>query len=342
VEDTGVGIQKGEIKQLFKMFGKLKNTDHINKHGVGLGLTICKKLCEQLGGGIRVESEYGKGTSFFFTLLSKVDKKERKNLNNSYFNTGMIEKSPRNINHTLENPRGCLTPRGIFRKDIEDILSIGEEPSRNICRDIPITRKNQASPKSYDISKNFGMETIKEERKEEANLSDIFIEGGEEEEKVNLLNPEIKKKKQASLDLVHKSSCNYVPVLLVDDNVFNLSVTESLIKNRLSLKSEKAMNGQLAIDKVVLRSKDQCHCGGLKLILMDCNMPVMDGYEATTRLKEMMREGIINPIPIVALTAFSTVEDKKRCYLSGMSDFLVKPVMYDDLEVIFRKYKLYG
>jgi len=131
IEDTGLGIKSEDMSSLFKMFGKLKNTDHINTHGVGMGLTICKNLCEQLGGIIRVKSKYNEGSSFSFTLDIEKELVINKVPVKHWLSSVSSERLRPTLNRTLAHLQNCLTPRGITRKDVEDILYIDEEPEKN-------------------------------------------------------------------------------------------------------------------------------------------------------------------------------------------------------------------
>jgi CheY-like chemotaxis protein len=107
-------------------------------------------------------------------------------------------------------------------------------------------------------------------------------------------------------------------ILIVDDNIFNLMVIEqTLITSFPSVECDKAYNGQEALK--ALRPNPQAY----QLILMDCNMPVMDGFEATSKIRE--KYGNRAP-PIVALTAYTTEETKRRCYQAGMIGYLTKPL----------------
>jgi signal transduction histidine kinase len=69
VKDTGIGVKEADISKLFKLFGCLEDTTHLNTQGVGLGLTICKSIIEQLGGEINIDSSYTQGAKFFFTII---------------------------------------------------------------------------------------------------------------------------------------------------------------------------------------------------------------------------------------------------------------------------------
>ncbi|TNV86050.1 hypothetical protein FGO68_gene11217 [Halteria grandinella] len=112
-------------------------------------------------------------------------------------------------------------------------------------------------------------------------------------------------------------------ILIVDDNIFNLMVIEqTLVTSFPSLECDKAFNGQEALRAMRTNFQDTTS-NRYVLILMDCNMPVMDGFEATKKIREKYGE---RAPPIVALTAFTTEETKRRCYQSGMIGFLTKPL----------------
>lgn len=117
--------------------------------------------------------------------------------------------------------------------------------------------------------------------------------------------------------------------LIVDDNIFNLVVLEGTLKEKFNFDCERAMNGVEAI-----RAVEDQGSPYYKLILMDINMPIMDGISATNILKK--RFGASCP-PIIALTAYNTEETKSQCLEAGMADFLSKPIELEKLEAIILK-----
>jgi len=123
-------------------------------------------------------------------------------------------------------------------------------------------------------------------------------------------------------------------VLLVDDNPFNLVVAEKLISSH-GYKVKTALSGQLAL-KSVLDNTGTFEA--IRLIFMDIQMPVMDGYETTRQLKSLMQNGRVEEVPIVALTANDSIADKEKCIKAGMSGHLSKPLKDQDLKVILNRY----
>ena len=122
---------------------------------------------------------------------------------------------------------------------------------------------------------------------------------------------------------------------MVDDNPFNLLVTERLLKN-LDYLVLTAIGGNEAIS--LLKSSD-LEPNAIKYILMDCNMPVLDGYDTSRILNNMMDRGEIPKIPIFALTANNNEEDIEKCYEYGMNDYLTKPTTQQTLLAAFAKYE---
>ena len=113
--------------------------------------------------------------------------------------------------------------------------------------------------------------------------------------------------------------CSCPPVLIVDDDMFNLSALETILHS-MGLAVVSAFNGKAAIEKVVQREQTRCCAGCLQfsLIFMDCNMPILDGFEATKLFKSLMQAGEIRVCPIIACTAFVQASDRERCQQYGM------------------------
>jgi CheY-like chemotaxis protein len=131
------------------------------------------------------------------------------------------------------------------------------------------------------------------------------VEGGAQEDISSLM------------DVSTKEKC-CPRVLIVDDNVFNLNVLESMLK-KMHISCLKAINGQEAI-KVVKESQNRKCCVPLKLVLMDCNMPVMDGYQATEEIVSLFNSHEISKIIVIGVTAYTSTEHLENCMKSGMQE----------------------
>eukprot|EP01016_Furgasonia_blochmanni_P011713 TRINITY_DN1541_c0_g1_i2.p1 TRINITY_DN1541_c0_g1~~TRINITY_DN1541_c0_g1_i2.p1 ORF type:complete len:258 (+),score=22.66 TRINITY_DN1541_c0_g1_i2:61-774(+) len=122
-------------------------------------------------------------------------------------------------------------------------------------------------------------------------------------------------------------SCSCSRVLVVDDNDFNQEALIKLLRVQ-RIRCDTAYNGQECIDKLLSRAAEPCGlCGkGYELIFMDCDMPIMDGLEATKHIKRMVNLNDLPPCIIIACTAFAFESEIEKCLASGMDDFLTKPV----------------
>ena len=143
----------------------------------------------------------------------------------------------------------------------------------------------------------------------------------------------------AILATTRETRCNCPKVLIVDDDVFNITAL-SIILKKFGFIVDSAYNGEQAIQKVLQRQENPCSstCKQYKLIFMDCSMPILDGFEATKRLRAMMRSEIISHIPIIACTAFVQVQERQRALDSGMDTVCSKPLDRDKISSIIKEY----
>ena len=118
-------------------------------------------------------------------------------------------------------------------------------------------------------------------------------------------------------------------VLVAEDNIVNQKVIKGMLA-RLELDVDVVADGQAAVDAV---------CGTeYSAVIMDCQMPVLDGYEATAAIRQLVRDNKVKDLPIIALTANAMIGDKEKCLDSGMDDFLPKPVTLETLGPMVRKW----
>ena len=124
----------------------------------------------------------------------------------------------------------------------------------------------------------------------------------------------------------------HLAALLVDDNVVNQKVTQAML-NHFNIEPRVAENGKIALDMAKNEQFD--------LIFMDCQMPVMGGYEATQAIRDKKNDNTFmtdNEVVIIAMTANASPDDIKACYESGMSDFIAKPVELDTIRKVLEKW----
>ena len=119
-------------------------------------------------------------------------------------------------------------------------------------------------------------------------------------------------------------------VLVVDDNLTNRKVVETILRKQ-GVRCESVENGQEAVDRIVAGAMPE-------LVLMDCQMPVLDGYEATRQIRQWELENGKPRLPIIAITAGAFEQDREQCYAAGMDDFLAKPINLKDLKAVLDKW----
>jgi len=323
ITDTGIGIKKDDQKKLFKLFGRLDQEDKsVNTNGVGLGLTISTSLACLLSSsdesGIRLESEQGIGSTFSFiidcqlsqaiqriqreTSLGNVDP----NIIDEERELGFIKKfqayTSNNIDNLAKVAMSLQNPNPFVMNTDRD-----EEDKRLVFH----SEFDEKSPREH--SKNFFDKEIIKDLAIKQRASTPRLEGW----------GKLKKNKE-------KPWC-----LIVDDNPFNLMVAGHIMQER-NYQIVTALNGKEAVEKVVEQKESGKHA--FQVILLDCQMPVMDGYEATRALRGMMKAKQVEECAIIALTANNRDEDhEKLCESVGMNGVLSKPLKVEEMEELLKK-----
>jgi len=334
--DTGLGIKKEDQDKLFKLFGKIEQEDKkINTNGVGLGLTISNTLAvlldsssptsnnHQNGKGIHLESEPNKGSTFSFVVQDQIPTATLggpEDLSNMSFENAstidleeergipIIEKVSR---HTLNYISSHTKSRSISLQTQTQIPHLLQKKSRLQNNEV----KNVTSSDSLEIDELKVDKCIRRKIGDAQRLwktQNIIVE------------------KNADEDI-----CNKKPwCLVVDDNPFNLIVASHIMEER-GYQIKTALNGKDAIERILEHEENGIK---FKVILMDCQMPVMDGYEATGILRNMMKNKEVGECPIIAVTANNRNEEHdKLCEQSGMSGCLNKPLQAKELEQLLKK-----
>jgi PAS domain S-box-containing protein len=227
ITDTGIGIRPDKIHALFSPFVQADNSTTRKYGGTGLGLTISKQLVEMMGGSIGVDSQEGRGSTFWFTAA---------------FDQAV---------------RGDCEPTADLRENAAELAGVSGR-----------TRNREAGNGKPGHGER---------------------------------------------------------ILVAEDNSTNREVILAQLK-KLGYKAEAVINGAEAVEAV--------ERGGFDMVLMDCHMPVMDGYEATRHIRQSLR----SKIPIVALTASAMASDRIRCLDGGMDDYIAKPVGLPQLDGLLTKW----
>jgi CheY-like chemotaxis protein len=346
VKDTGIGIPKEKQAKIFESFSQVDSSTTRKYGGTGLGLSICKQLTELMGGKIWVESEISKGSTFHLTLPSiiveKPEGKEEKIESPEIKNLRVLIVDDNYTNRMIL--REIVSLWGALPKETEDGFSALEELKFAIDRSkmdgFELIKKIREIPeyrKVPIIILSSNREEADLKKIEELSISDFILKPVRRSRLYNAIIKGIVK--EISKIVVKKYDTGFAikdklfKLLLAEDNLINQKLTVRLLEKQ-GWQTSVANNG-----KEVLNLLDK---NKFDFILMDVQMPEMDGIEATREIRKREEE-TGKHIPIIALTANAFEEDKKKCLEAGMDEYATKPIKINEIfsiiEKIFIKFK---
>ncbi|MGH8234777.1 MAG: ATP-binding protein, partial [Rhodanobacteraceae bacterium] len=339
VRDTGIGLAADAAARLFQPFTQADASVTRRYGGTGLGLTICKKLVDLMGGRIGVRSEPGRGSVFWFTIP--------------------FEKAPGDIvgpQKHLAGARTLLVASPQRAHSIVPVLATLELDTTQVADTVSaLSRVRQAAP----LGKTFSFDLLLIDADSVTGDIAQLLRNILADRQLNSLrllalgldsapDPRVivapTRADDSALRQGVRSAFGMTPparaqpvlsvpalpavavednvpltgkVLLVEDHPVNQKVAQKLLE-RLGLTVDVAENGEVALDK--LRERPYA------MVLMDCQMPVLDGYSATRRLREIEGEQRKPRTPVIAMTAHAMSGDRERCLQAGMDDYLAKPL----------------
>ena len=349
VRDTGIGIRPEALDRLFTAFNQADASTTRLYGGTGLGLAICKRIVELMGGRIGVASEVGRGTDFWFeipllkvhgdmpaqdhshsgmrVLLLSNDPRMRMRLSMLLPNWGMRLTAVETTQEALDRLRAAATqgPPWAYSVVVADIAGM-----RNTAIALRRNLEHQAVYGQVRLLCLYGDEAAPEELRERTTLLSRNAQDGDL--RVALAAPAATAKEEDAAPLETAllpatplpTDPRRMRVLLVEDNPVNLMVGQRLL-GVLGTDCDTASNGEEALLRMSASRYD--------LVLMDCQMPVMDGYTASRRWRQIERDaGDGRHLPIIAMTANAMSGDRQKCLDAGMDDYLAKPVTRAELE----------
>jgi PAS domain S-box-containing protein len=351
VQDTGIGISEAVRKRLFQPFMQADSSTTRKYGGTGLGLAISKRLVDMMDGEISVESEEGQGATFTFTARFGLVEGLR------------IESSPDTLKVLLvednESIRRVLS-RILGKWDTHTVHAVDGQQGLHILLEAAATG-NPFDVAILDVAMPHlnGFQVIEQVR-QHPELDDLDVvmltafdtpqhrataqQLGVEafltkpvkvpvlRETLERLREQAIQRRAAKTNPVRSTSTATVPtiesavrVLIVEDNPINLDLTSKQLE-KLGYQPETAQDGKEAVERF------SAEPDRYQIVLMDCLMPVMDGYEATRRIRKIETERGLARMPIIALTASTMGGDRDRCLECGMDDHLGKPVRLETLQ----------
>jgi signal transduction histidine kinase/DNA-binding response OmpR family regulator len=359
VVDTGIGIPEDRIDRLFKSFSQVDSSTTRKFGGTGLGLTISKQLTELMGGQIGVKSKEGKGSTFWFTAILEKQPEGKKEIvivpkdirgkhilivdDNATSRFVLREQlklwgctygEASSGTQALEELRLAMVGNDPFEIAIIDMQMPemdGETLGRKIKQDPDL--KNTILVLLTSMGKRGDAKRI-EEKGFAAYLTKPVKQSQFYDCLTTLTSTKEEMLKDQPATIVTRHSIaedkkQKQRILLVEDNITNQKVALNILK-KFGYNADAASNGKEAVKALEMKPYD--------IVLMDCQMPEMDGYEATGEIRNPESKVLDHKVPVIALTAHAMKGDREKCLEAGMDDYLCKPVNPQELCDILEKW----
>jgi signal transduction histidine kinase/CheY-like chemotaxis protein/HPt (histidine-containing phosphotransfer) domain-containing protein len=322
VKDTGIGIKQTDMEKIFQSFQQVDSKRNRNIEGTGLGLAISKQLLGLMGGDINVESVYGEGSTFSFSVPQKiVDKTTSVSLNETpaIHAVGFLKNE-----FAHAQLKRDMSRLGIEFMDLKDVNTLS----------FLTENKSSLSGSYFFISHVDFTDSIQNFVRENPDITAVIVTPSDVSIEYDIDNVIIAKKPISSASIAaiynHETLNSYeenssdeyydftaetAKILIVDDNSINLTVAEGLLEP-LNMQIDTALSGNDAITKISHNMYD--------LILMDHMMPELDGIETTHIIRRFHPE--YEHVPIIALTANAMGDAQQMFLKEGLNDFVAKPI----------------
>ncbi|KAA3614049.1 MAG: response regulator [Calditrichaeota bacterium] len=346
VSDTGIGISDAKIQKLFKPFSQADTSTTRKFGGTGLGLSISKHLAELMGGEIGVKSSLDHGSTFWFTTPLTPDTESRVETvphipdisGTRVLVASDLHVSRRILSIYLESWNCHTTITDSIESAIEEvragnyqIVLVNFEDVENA---LVLAEKINAVSNGPKISLIFYTNNGQpnEPRKlKKAGYHAYLSKPVKEKHLIHAIAKSIgiEVSQSASDDsafitkyVIDEEIASKINILIAEDNLVNQKLATKMLE-KAGLRSDVVANGYEAVTAYQENNYD--------LIFMDCQMPEMDGYEATAAIRDLESNDNNDPIPIIALTAQTLKGDREACIAAGMQDYLSKPVNKESL-----------
>lgn len=346
VRDTGIGINPNKKLKIFDAFSQEDASTTKRYGGTGLGLTISNKLLGLMNSKLQVESTMGKGSTFYFEIVLQSEPGESWEVQNLDSIKKVLVVDDNTNNRLIINKMLSL----------KNIHSVEASSGQEAIRLISIGEKYDVILMDYHMPDLDGLETIKKIReilKDSNHNQPIILLHSSSDEKIikaceqlnvhhRLLKPiklkdmynslfrVISKKPDKSYTVISEPERmdDPIQVLIAEDNAVNMLLAKTIIRRI-------APNATIFEAKNGLEALNLYKSTKIDIILMDIQMPEMNGYEATKKIRGVKHKG---HTPIIALTAGNVKGEKEKCFAAGMDDFISKPVVAHTIALSLKKW----
>lgn len=336
VEDTGIGIHADKLESIFESFNQEDGSTTRRFGGTGLGLAISRQLVELMDGDIQVHSEVGVGSKFSFTLHLPIAETTQPTTEPDLSDVRVVLVGVTNTHEEILKNQlthwsakvdawGNLTQAQSALKHDSAPIDMALIDDRLPAADMPkvLALLSSANARVLYTADDSVTNEIAAQRGFEGVIHkpmvrDVLVS---QLQSISALDDSA-----LTQTLTRESSANSnlaaVHVLVVEDNRVNQRVTRAML-DKLGATHALAENGTEAVEL--------CRENTFDLVLMDCQMPEMDGFTATGHIRNHERTEGIAPVPIIALTANALQGDDQKCFDAGMDDYMTKPFAFEEL-----------
>jgi signal transduction histidine kinase/DNA-binding response OmpR family regulator len=351
VKDSGIGIPEDALASIFDSFSQADISTTRKFGGTGLGLTISRKLVELMGGKLTVTSVEGEGSDFRFVLPLQESRQATNENTAAELLAGrrvLIVDDNASNRRILERQFRAIDVETVSAEDgLQAIQTINEEWAADRCFDFAVLDYQMPHMSGVELADRLAPLCKKSGMQMVLLSSALVLERGEGASLARRLT------KPVRADLLFSTLAGLLPegaepiapppalpapkepallsgeirrVLLAEDNRVNQMVATKLLEG-LGFQVDLAENGQEALDMVAERA--------YPVILMDCQMPIMDGYRATEEIKLVRPDQLV-----IAMTANAMQGDREKCLAAGMDDYFTKPIRRETLVEVLGRYSL--
>ncbi|MFQ5846760.1 MAG: response regulator [Candidatus Methylomirabilales bacterium] len=367
VEDTGIGVPEDKLEQIFEKFTQADASTSRRYGGTGLGLAISRQLAELMGGTVGMTSRQGEGSTFWFELRLPLDPQARPGLlptadfagaralivDDNEINRRLLQEQTtswglqsdgcssaeealamlRDANDSGNSYQIAILDSKVPGMDSESLgRAIKGDPRLQGTVLVMLTAVGQRGDARRMAESGFAAYLVKPVRPSQLMDALAAVWGARiQSVPTGLVTRHTLAESRAAKSPPPPETSRHIRayVLVAEDNIVNQKVAAGMLEE-LGCRVDVAANGKEAVERVELLPYD--------LVLMDCQMPEMDGYEATAEIRR--HEGPERRTPIIAMTAHNMAGDREKCLDAGMDDYTSKPVRPDTLQDILDRWAL--